>query len=699
MALNFGQPQSMYVDQGSVQISENLRNRFAQNFAAADELQAQLDMLQAADFEGDQKLKKTLEQSTRQRLEQLSNRGDYENLTLQVAKSGREFKSAYAPIKQNYEAYQNYVQNLAQRYKDGEIDAETYQRALPYAKNKYSGLQMTPEGTVDQNSFFSGPALVKDVNVANLVNDELKGIVADKLGQETTIVGQGPGGSMVITNGVKTETISADRVQSIYNEVLGRPDVQAALGQKANLRTFDLSAEDKAGRVTQDLANYQNVIGEMQSALQSPDFSKQEKVSIANQMDLMQRKIDQLKAMDPANLDDYIAQREIQGILAPIEEAVMAKNVYTKTETKYAQSYDPLWMEYQKQSIKDASEKRKEQQLELASQVAIKGVNTFEFNLPVSAEEYSSSINALRGSIAEYEEDIANGALSDTQRQQAKDQLLQAKNQYAFELQQIEEVAKATQSSKELLPIDFDSPNWLNNIPTKMREEMNDMMTDENSPYYYKKVYEPTYQTSEGKEFKAFETALKDNLFAGGITESMKVYELGENNAVDLYEEGVAKDAGEMDLSGLTVTDVAVTRQGMTGIPLPSNGEFVLVTLSGKQGDEDVKGKQLLLPMDQFDAGFVNAYTSTPAYRLNSKMEGIKMSRSKVGNFDVEVSVQTPEGIVRHPLKIKMSPTGRRDEVQITYPNGATSKVMSLSEALNDPLVLGDANIIDIHGI
>lgn len=698
MALNFGQPQSMYVDQGSVEISENLRNRFAQNFAAADELQAQLDMLQAADFEGDQKLKKALEQNTRQKLEQLADRGDYENLTLQVARSGREFQTQYAPLKKNYEAYEAYVQNLAQRYKDGEIDSETYQKALPYAKFKYQGLQTTPEGTIDQNSFFSGPSLVKDVDVASLVNEELKGIVADELGQETTVVGQGPGGSMIITNGVETEEVSAADVQKIYNEVISRPNVSAALAQKADLRTYNLSPEDKAQLVNQDLQNYQNLLGEMENAMQSSDYSKQEKVSISNQMDAIQQKINRIKEADPASLDSYIKEREIKGILSPIEEAVMAKNVYTKTKTKYEEKYDDLWMAYQKQAIKDASKKRKEQQIEAASTIAVKGVNTFEFNLPASAEEYSSSIGALKSSIAEYEKDVADPTLSDNERSKAKDQLLVAKNQYAFELQQIEEIAKATESSKQLLPINFDSPNWLQNIPTKMLEEMEDLMTDKDSPYYYKKVYEPTYQTSEGKEFKAFEKAVKEHVFGGGISESMKVYELGETNSVDLYEEGVVKDAGELNLSGLKVDDVAIARQGMAGIPLPSNGEFILVTLSGKQGDKDVKGKQLLLPMDQFDAGFVNEYRSTPAYKLNSRMEGIRLSNSKSATFDVEASVNTPEGIVRQPFKIKMTPKGNRNEVEFIYPDGSPSKRMSLSDALsNGPLA--DANIIDIHGI
>ena len=120
------QPISAYVDRGSVEIADTLRKRYAENFAAADELQAQLDTLNSTNFEGDLALRKELETNTRGKLDQLATRGDYENLSLAVAKSNRDFQKQYQPITDNYNKYQEYVADVQKKYDEGIIDAETY---------------------------------------------------------------------------------------------------------------------------------------------------------------------------------------------------------------------------------------------------------------------------------------------------------------------------------------------------------------------------------------------------------------------------------------------------------------------------------------------------------------------------------------------------------------------------------------------
>ena len=58
-----GDYKSVYRDPGSVPINTQLRQQFAQAFAADDALAAAVDQMKAADFAGDQELKKQIEKT------------------------------------------------------------------------------------------------------------------------------------------------------------------------------------------------------------------------------------------------------------------------------------------------------------------------------------------------------------------------------------------------------------------------------------------------------------------------------------------------------------------------------------------------------------------------------------------------------------------------------------------------------------
>lgn len=236
---------SVYKDPGSVQINTLQRQKFQQAFNADDAIAGAVDQMKAADFEGDQALKMELEQNTRQSLQDRAARGDYETMMMDVSKSARTFQDQYSPIEQNYNKYQAYQQSLKEAYdkgpENGGINAYTYQRSLAKSRFGYNGLQKNEDGTVDDGSFFNGFNFVKDVDIQSRMSDLMKDFAVKEYGNEGKVISED--GNYYITNGIERKTVTPEQVATVFNNLIAQPDVAAAIQQKTDLTTFDITDE------------------------------------------------------------------------------------------------------------------------------------------------------------------------------------------------------------------------------------------------------------------------------------------------------------------------------------------------------------------------------------------------------------------------------------------------------------------------
>ena len=705
MPINFGQPISMYVDPGSVKISETLRKRYSENFAAADELQRQLDVLNAADFEGDQQLKKQLEKQTRDRLEMLADRGDYENLSLAVARYGSDFQKQYSPIKDNYERYQQYRQQVQEMYDEGVIDAETYKLATPASSEGYSGLKLDNDGNVDPDSYFSGMNLVKDVNITEMVNEAAKNLVADKDERESASVAQGPGGSLKITTSQGIETVSPERVKKIYQEVINRPDVKAALAQKAKLRTFNLSEQDQMAAINDRIEFKTQQINELQQALNSDQYSEDQKRAIKKQMVNVQSEIDEMKNVDADSARQMVQNLEIQSILNPIEQSVLATNSYTQTTSSRKVDYDDIYLAQVKSNIVEQREIRKEQRQQEAEADAgyltVKDANKIEYNGYSDYESFETYFNTTEDNITALEAEANNEDLSDQQRSSARAQVVKLKNDQRVQKEVLKNMYLEAQSKDpKLLDVNFNNPYWYETLSEAGREAIEDIAKDDKSNNQSRRVFTPEYMTSdENKIFKNFENNVKE-YYASGLPPSMVGYPVPETGNVDIASEGATQTLGQAGYAGAKIKDVAITAGGVPGAP--SDGEFVLVTLDGENKDgTDVTGTQVVIPANQFNSTLQDTYRNKPMYKLSRRMNQIRVNQVQSSNFDAitTVTVTDPDtGEVRlekRNIGIEMTPdTTTGDQVIFTYPDGTRSKKMSLEEASS---LLEDGNITDIQ--
>jgi len=365
------QYQSMYRDPQSVKINTALRQRYVENFAGADALQGAVDDMTSADFEGDKLEKQKLVDKYNAELNEMSSQGDYESMGMRVANNARDFVQDYKPVQQNKAKYDAYIAELDRLRKagidGGGISEFVYKRKIAESKHGYTGLQRDEEGKIDEDSYFSGPGVVKSVDYIKVLDDALTGIKPSAASQVfdipqhmlrvdpkngTVQLVQFPkGGKMAYkvetTDGWKE--VSADRVYRVVQDVLNDPSVQMSLEQDAHLSTFDMSLEDAKTKVDDEIVKInQNIL----------DITNKEGI-YKNYSD---EEIEKLLKDKNTYKDEFLKLREDEGdiyLSRSIEknnitnralDASYAKHVYRETEIKRLIERDPLDVHGKKQS-------------------------------------------------------------------------------------------------------------------------------------------------------------------------------------------------------------------------------------------------------------------------------------------------------------------------------------------------------------
>jgi hypothetical protein len=256
MPVPYNAPISQFVNPNSVEISEILKERYLQNYSAQDNLQQKLLELQTAPFAGDIAERNRLIQETNAQLEQFSSRGDYENLTIPIVNLARTASKKYAPLAQNYAAYEAAKQAEQERIARGDISNDQYTKWLERSKYTldpttqdyvpYQGVQFDDAGNAIQQSFYSHTPIARQVDVDKEILAALNVMEKEKSGGYVTSTYEADGtlAFYVQKEGQTIERISPQRVDAVTREVLNRSDVRSYLDQEADFNTFNLSNEE-----------------------------------------------------------------------------------------------------------------------------------------------------------------------------------------------------------------------------------------------------------------------------------------------------------------------------------------------------------------------------------------------------------------------------------------------------------------------
>ena len=237
--------QSVYRDTGAIQVNQLKRQEYLANMQADNALATSVMNMDALDQDRD-KLE-NLAELYNGNINKRAQRKDYENLGMSISKDAMNFVKDYSPIKRQIDIRAGFKSSLDEAVKAKRINQLTANKLLAESDYNYKGVQTSPSGIVDRDSFYKGSGFVADVDVNKLMQDEMKdfverfaktqtwSLVDDQLIPVKDSSGQ-------ISYKVKTTaedyTIPKEDVLRISNNVLSRPEVLASIGQQARLDTY-----------------------------------------------------------------------------------------------------------------------------------------------------------------------------------------------------------------------------------------------------------------------------------------------------------------------------------------------------------------------------------------------------------------------------------------------------------------------------
>lgn len=341
MPYKFGEYVSTYVDPQSVAISETLRNRFMENFKANDQLTMAVEQMKAAlPFENDMAKKKELETQINEKLETLSTRGDYENLGFAVHKATKEFSSAYAPIKENYDRYQAALKDLDEQYKKGDINAEDYNMATSYITKGYKGFEVDPAtGKVKEGTMYSSPTIYKDPKLMDKMKERLSILYEKKTGKKSGTAGLDANGVWKITSGETLVEIPEEDVMDVYNSVIQEPDVRMYLDQRADMKLYSAEKSGNTGAyLDAKIKSNQTVIDQINEAIATGKYSAADRKILGNQITALSeenKKIEAAKA-DPNAANTYLKNQFRDELLDPVKAYAMKKAGVRERTSEYS---------------------------------------------------------------------------------------------------------------------------------------------------------------------------------------------------------------------------------------------------------------------------------------------------------------------------------------------------------------------------
>lgn len=252
--INIPKPISTYRDLGTVELAKLARNQYIEGYSAADEFSNSVHNMQS--LSKDDHLKNKLSNEYTQMLEGWSDRGDYETLGIAINKGANQFVRDYSPIEQSVKSRTEYQERLQKAYEDGNINSRTLRDRLAQSDYMYQGIQYGEDGSLDQQSVYSGKQFYNDVDITEKVIERMKSIkpfIRENLGTEvpynenmeiTTTQGlRGEPKYWVTTKG-KTSQIPDNIIQMVVNDVMSDPDVSASLAQQVELDTYQLGETD-----------------------------------------------------------------------------------------------------------------------------------------------------------------------------------------------------------------------------------------------------------------------------------------------------------------------------------------------------------------------------------------------------------------------------------------------------------------------
>lgn len=359
MAYKFKNYRSVYRDPGSVFVNQVLRNRYDRSFAEHNKVQQNLEqMLVSAEFEGDAKRAQELKDQLTASAQGRVSRGDFENLSGNIAADVNTFIKGYTPLQRNFQEREKNKEEAQNMVMSGKRSSEWYDRWLKRSLmvdgedgdyTAYTGLTSKEDGSIDPGSYYQRQAVSVDKKPAEEVLQALNALITEERGGEVRqfkepryVEGYGMVDYMVTERDGTVRYITSDRVREMVDGIMSnREDLRSFMKDKSDLNTFDMSSQE----LNSVLLNRRT---QLQEALDTGSLSSRNKLTDGDKQ-IIQSRID---ALDSAIDSDNIAGKRDAARSADYDNqydeimnmSMAAKNVYSQVGGGRTSQVDPLWL-------------------------------------------------------------------------------------------------------------------------------------------------------------------------------------------------------------------------------------------------------------------------------------------------------------------------------------------------------------------
>ena len=349
----FDQPISGYVDYKFAEVGDGRRERYLDNFYTTEAIRTSAAQLEAAPFEGDKAYRQKLLSDTDNMLNTISQRGDYENMTVAVNRTASDYQVKTIPLAKNLERYTEYQENLKELYEDDKIDYEDFKGNMLLSTAMYGGLQSDESGRVNPDSMFTGLDPVTNPDINKMIREQLNGMVPYEIKSVGRRVGQGEGAMYEVESSEGLKYIDAARVEEAMESVMTDPRVQSYIGRKADIRTGLLNEEGLTKKFQADIEGISQELASVDAQLaagtNAVDQGKlqSKKARLTSQLGMMQGVMG-----DPEAMRKLAAQSEVTSLNNMYRDSALAKYVYQQQD----QSQKVFWDDVYKMKLKDSME-------------------------------------------------------------------------------------------------------------------------------------------------------------------------------------------------------------------------------------------------------------------------------------------------------------------------------------------------------
>lgn len=386
---------SMYVDYGFPEVGDIRRERYLENFYTTEAMRDQANKLRS--LPQDDPLRMQVLGATDQVLNEISKRGDYENMTTAVSRANTEYNKLATPLTTNLSNYDEYKERLQKDYDEGRLNFRDFSRTMKMANDTYTGLQMDEAGNA--SNYFQGVDPVYDPNIPELMYKALDGLVPDAQvvkGSKPELSGDGSKYAIQTTDGIKY--VDAARVNAIMDMVMNEPAVVSYLQRGALLDSYDMDDDTARAYLMEDIKSTQEDIDKLDGLIAQEKNASNKEQLIAARNSLAAGFSELVRAHDGKEPLTAVQQQMVRKENARYRRGAEEKYTYEQTETERSYTYNELWKAKQLAKINNTNKP--------GTKLSYTGeAYQFESGLGSNTYEVVNSMRELNQTIQDMEQD------------------------------------------------------------------------------------------------------------------------------------------------------------------------------------------------------------------------------------------------------------------------------------------------------